>query len=365
MTRSVSRFGPWLWGPRIDLAAFGGTTVFALVLVAVAHGAGLDGSVPEWAWVAFVLGIDVAHVWATLFRTYLDGDELRRHQTRYLVLPIAIYACGFGLYLHRDLFFWGALAYLAVFHFVRQQVGWVALYRARAGDRSLAGRLVDEAAVYAATLYPLVHWHAALPSKHFAWFIAGDFADVSRVAAGAEPWVRMAWFAALGIFAIRHLANFAARKTCQLGKIAVVASTATLWYVGIVATNSDFDFTVTNVIAHGLPYFVLLWSYGRARRVEAPSTLGSRIVAWGPAAFMGVLVALAFVEEFGWDHLVWHERSWLFGSGGPALGHVALALVVPLLAMPQAAHYLIDGFVWRKKETGSAQRVALGFAAGA
>ena len=28
----------------------------------------------------------------------------------------------------------------------------------------------------------------------------------------------------------------------------------------------------------------------------------------------------------------------------------ALALLVPLLALPQATHYLLDGFIWRSKE---------------
>ncbi|MEO6979448.1 MAG: hypothetical protein ABI113_13750 [Mucilaginibacter sp.] len=31
---------------------------------------------------------------------------------------------------------------------------------------------------------------------------------------------------------------------------------------------------------------------------------------------------------------------------------IVLALVVPLLALPQSTHYVLDGFIWRvKKET--------------
>ena len=52
--------------------------------------------------------------------------------------------------------FWRALAYLAVFHFIRQQYGWVMLYRVRGGERGRAGRWLDGATVYAATLYPLI-----------------------------------------------------------------------------------------------------------------------------------------------------------------------------------------------------------------
>jgi len=59
-----------------------------------------------------------------------------------------------GLWSSSPLALFRALAYLALCHFVRQQTGWVARYRARAGDRSLFSRVIDGAAVYAATLYP-------------------------------------------------------------------------------------------------------------------------------------------------------------------------------------------------------------------
>ena len=35
---------------------------------------------PLWAWVVFILGLDISHVWSTLFRTYLDPVELSQHK---------------------------------------------------------------------------------------------------------------------------------------------------------------------------------------------------------------------------------------------------------------------------------------------
>jgi hypothetical protein len=106
-----------------------------------------------------------------------------------------------------------------------------------------------------------------------------------------------------------------------------------------------------------------VWAYGRERRRDAAAALGSQIAAGGVAAFVGVLLLLAFAEEMAWDRLVWHERGWLFGSGGLELGDFALALLVPLLALPQATHYLLDGVLWRRADTRRlrAQRAALGF----
>ena len=364
-SRTRSLTGPWLWSPGIDLAVFGGSALLAFALLGVGDALGwTEGELPEWGFVAFVLCIDVAHVYSTLFRTYFDGEELRAHRARYTLVPLAVYAAGVLLYLHGALTFWRVLAYVAVFHFVRQQVGWVGVYRARAGNAGRVDVWCDSAATYAAALYPLLEWHARLPDTQFAWFMAGDFADTAGWAARAAPYGRVLWLALLGVFAARQLESWWKTGTIQLGKICVVLSTAAVWYVGIVATNNDFAFTVTNVIAHGIPYLALLWAYTRERSRDVPRSIGSQLAAGGIAAFVAVVLVLAFVEELLWDRFVWKERSWLFGSAGGDLGELALSLLVPLLALPQAVHYVLDGFLWRRPETRrlGAQRRALGFA---
>jgi hypothetical protein len=63
---------------------------------------------------------------------------------------------------------------------------------------------------------------------------------------------------------------------------------------------------------------------------------------------MAVLVALAFVEEAGWDRLLWHERVWLFGAGWDVSG-LAETLAVATLTLPQLTHYVLDGFIWRRR----------------
>jgi hypothetical protein len=124
--------GPrWLFSPAVDVAAFGGSAALSLVALAVGwHFGWLEGEkadTPEWAWVAGVLLIDVAHVWSTLFRVYLDPIEFRRRPGLYLLVPVAGLVVGVGLYALGSVVFWRCLAYLAVFHFVRQQYGWVML----------------------------------------------------------------------------------------------------------------------------------------------------------------------------------------------------------------------------------------------
>ena len=162
---------PWLFSPTVDLLTFLGSAVVALALLAVAWPFGwLESESPEWLWVTAVLMIDVAHVYATGFRVYFDPVELRRRPWVYTLTPLLGFLIGLSLYSESKMIFWRTLAYLAVFHFVRQQYGWVALYRSRAGERGRAGFWIDTLAIYLATVYPLIHWHAHLP-RRFWWFL--------------------------------------------------------------------------------------------------------------------------------------------------------------------------------------------------
>jgi hypothetical protein len=345
---------------RTDLLAFGGSALLALALVGLGHALGFGGgALPEWGWVAFVLLIDVAHVYSTLFRTYFDRQELKRHPTRYIAIPVAVYAMGVLFYQHSELLFWRVLAYIALFHFVRQQAGWVAVYRARARQGKIDA-VVDQCAIYAATLYPVVYWHAHLHETQFNWFLQGDFVSGSW-AQNAEPVAFTFWLLALFAFAARSIWLFRVENTVYLGKLVVVATTAAAWYVGIVLTNSDFDFTVTNVIIHGVPYMVLLWSYAKSRSLDADTTLTKSIALQGAAMFLVLVALFAYAEEWAWASWVHAEHSWLFPSAVSPANPSWLVFLVPLLALPQATHYALDGLLWRRKDTArnAAQRRAL------
>ena len=258
--------------------------------------------------------------------------------------PLICFGAGVVLYSLGSLAFWRVLAYLAVLHFVRQQYGFVMLYRHRAGERGSIDALIDKVAIYAVMLYPLAYWHAR-DDRVFAWFVAGDFAALPAWTAGAAG---VLYATALLAFALRQAQRALRGEPLSWGKLGIVASTAATWYVGIVAFNSDFAFTVTNVVAHGLPYLALVWLYGR-RKWTAPKSWRTRL--YRPAllwAFVGAAILLAYLEEGAWDLLVWHEHASLFGDWQlPALPKELLAVIVPLLILPQATHYVLDAWIWK------------------
>ena len=337
---STNRY--WLFSREIDLTVFLGSAVASILLLVFGWQTGIiDQESPDWTWVTAVLLIDIAHVWSTSFRVYFDLEELKRRAALYTLVPIAGYVIGVALYSEGELVFWRALALVAVFHFVRQQYGWVALYRRKLGETGRISWWIDASAVYLATVYPLAYWMTNLP-RNFEWFIANDFYPIPAI---VETVLFPIYVLALIAYFGRSVYRYFAEGFINIGKDIVVATTAVCWYAGIVLFNSDYAFTVTNVIIHGVPYFALIYVYARARREHAGGVYRALSSNW--IVFLATLWVIAYVEELFWHRGVWHERNWLFGSDWE-LGQLK-TYIVPLLAVPQLTHYVLDGFIWRRR----------------
>jgi hypothetical protein len=332
----------WLFSRNLDLSVFLGSAVASLLLLAVGWRLGiLNDESPDWTWITAVLLIDVAHVWSTTFRVYFDAAELKRRLPLYLLVPAGGYLLGVALYSEGELVFWKALALVAVFHFVRQQYGWVALYRRRLNETSSLTWWIDAAAVYLATVYPLAFWMTRLP-RNFEWFVQNDFFALPAL---VEQVLFPVYIGALALYFGKSIYQYFATGFLNIGKDIVVATTAVCWYVGIVFFNSDYAFTVTNVIIHGVPYFALIYVYARARREASGKVYRTLSHNW--LIFLGTLWALAYIEELFWHRGVWHEKGWIFGADWDWTN--LKVWFVPLLAVPQLTHYVLDGFLWRRR----------------
>ena len=332
----------WLFGRGIDLTVFLGSALASLLLLAVGWQTDiLQGESPDWTWVSAVLLIDVAHVWSTSFRVYFDKKEFRRRIWLYTLVPVLGYALGVALYSEGELTFWRVLAMVAVFHFVRQQYGWVNLYRRKLKETADWTWCIDASAIYLASIYPLAFWMTRLP-RNFEWFVQSDFLSLP---AFVEKVLFPIYIAALLAYFGKSIYQYVAAGFINIGKDIVVATTAICWYVGIVVFNSDYAFTVTNVIIHGVPYFALIYVYAQFRRETSGQVYRAISNNW--IIFLATLWAIAYVEELFWNRGVWHEHQWLFGSDWD--WQTAKVYLVPLLAVPQLTHYVLDGFIWRRK----------------
>jgi len=124
---------PWIYRAPADLV-FILAPAFVVTAAVLLFPEYFSGETSPLAWILLVVGIDVAHVYSTLFRTYFDREARKRYRELLVGIPIACWVGGVVLYGSGKFVFWRVLAYLAVFHFVRQQYGFFRLYARKDSD---------------------------------------------------------------------------------------------------------------------------------------------------------------------------------------------------------------------------------------
>ncbi len=350
MTGTTTYNQPWIRSKVYDTLFILLPPFLALLMVALLpERFKTTNAMPLIWWCILILFVDVAHVYSTLYITYFHKARLRRHNRLFLLVPVACYVVGVMLHLAGGLVFWRALAYVAVFHFIRQQYGFMRLYT-RLSDKRNAGAAIDTIAIYAATLYPIIYWHLS-PGRNFNWFVANDFlpahADWLKAAAG------VLYLTIIAAYIVKEGWYFIKGQPLNLPKNGLIAGTFISWYFGIVYFNGDLAFTMLNVVSHGIPYIALVWWGYAGRNAAAAPTRKTLPAYWyGLGVFLLSLFLLAYVEEGLWDGFIWKEHPavfQLFNSLPTVDNAVLLALIVPLLSLPQSTHYVLDGFIWRKR----------------
>ncbi len=339
---AITKHTRWIQSAPFDLLfILAPQFIVAFMLIMFSDFAHSLGELPAWLWIALIVGVDVSHVYSTVFRTYLDPRERLRMPDLYRIFPLIGWVVGVMLYSIHSLYFWRVLAYLAAFHFVRQQYGFMMLYASRCRTGS---PLLDKAAIYTATIYPLLYWHCY--EREFHWFLAKDFLFFQ------EP--RLAsiglfiYVAVMAVYIWQELRDLLMRRVFNLPKNLLLFATGFTWWIGIITFNNDIAFTATNVIAHGLPYLALIWIYKR-REAILHNSKSCFFRVTGIPLYLGVLFLIAFLEEWVWDGVLWRDHSelfpWFWALEAPS--NAVLSIVVPLLALPQLLHYIFDAFIWR------------------
>lgn len=316
----------------------------------------LMADIPLWVWVTVVIGIDVSHVWSSIHRTYLDKEEFNNHRRLFITAPILSFAVSFGVAAISIDLFWRCLAYVAVYHFVKQQYGFMRIYKARSQDFH-AKRLSDNFIIYLSMLYPIFYWHLQ-PDLAFAWFVEGDFLQIPDwginrlIVKQVGNWI---YFGLLALWLIEEVAL--SRKEANsfpIGKTLWVLTTAGNWYLGIVYFNSDLVFTITNVVAHGVPYLALIVFYQTKKKTLLTSKSSTQQFLRITSVIVLSVLLLALAEEYLWDLLVYRENEGFFGvlfAYPEKMPSLTLQLIaIGVLAVPQVTHYILDGFIWKNNE---------------
>ncbi|WP_291284911.1 hypothetical protein [Flavobacterium sp.] len=335
---------PWIHKAKTDSLFIIGPSFFVLAVIFVFQNyiTSIENNYSFYTWLFLIVFIDVAHVYATLFKTYFVKSKFQKDRKRLILLPVICFLTGLVLFSFGSLVFWSFLAYVAVFHFIRQQYGFMRLY-ARKEEKTRVSVWMDNLTIYAATVYPMLFWFFSSKRK-FNWFVENEFFRFENQA--ILEILFWAYSAILSLYVIRTTIVSVKTKFFNIPKNSIILGTVLSWYFGIVYFNDDLIFTLLNVVSHGIPYMALVYF----KEIDGKTSNEIGALAYlkrynGILIYIGILVLIAFSEEFLWEFFVWNENITVsnFDFSGWQF------LLVPLLSVPQFTHYILDGFIWKSK----------------
>ncbi len=313
----------------------------------------LQSEIPLMLWVLIVIGIDVGHVWSTLFRSYFSPIDRSMHYKSLWLIPIMAFIVFFGISQLSIVYFWRVLAYLALYHFIKQQYGFLRLYKAKGHDFQRKF-IPDNFIIYFSMLVPVLFWHLQ-ESRQFSWFIDGDFYTVGAFLKSFDPSsikfsFSFIYFSIIICWLIEDVIRQQKSKISKLPKQLWIITTALNWYIGIVYFNSDLAFTLTNVIAHGIPYYILIFTFIRKRSFQRRGTpyITKNKMVW----MVGAVIVIGFFEEYLWDMLVYRDHEDFFSNiitytVDQFSNPLVVGLAMSILVVPQITHYILDGIIWK------------------
>lgn len=340
---------PWIHKKKTDLIFILLPPFLITVIMLLFHNQMevLQNNYSFYTWLFLIVGIDVAHVYASLFKTYLNKTNYTQNKHLYLLIPFVCFFASVAAYMLGAAFFWSFLAYVAVYHFVRQQYGFMRLY-SRNEEKNKRNVFFDNLIIYNATLFPMLFWFLT-PDRKFNWFVDHEFLQTQ--APKIVDTLHVIYFSIFISYLVFTFYNSIKNKHFNIPKHLLIIGTYLSWYLGIVYFNNELIFTAFNVISHGVPYTALIFfkevtttknQYGKLQKYLNKHTV---------ITFISFLLFIAFIEEYIWEVTVWEENFSLQPSFYfPEAWHF---IWVPLLALPQLTHYVLDGFIWKSKKVRS------------
>lgn len=307
-----------LFGPRLDPVVFF-TPLFLAGLV--------YSFVDESSWfgiyffIAIWISFDLMHVLSTVpvaFRRYQSG-RLKLYTISRVIFLVTLVV--YSVFLIEEKLFYHLLAYVAIYHNVIQQYGWMMISRKKAEDQE--PWLWDLSVLLSLSLAPLIWWHSELSTLKLEELNPGDLirfipAEVAYLFMGLASLV-------IGVYIFRLLLGSAVNLT----KMWIFLATGAWFGFGLIWAEDLRFLIVASALSHGLPYIF----YSSAAYSVKIDEKGRR---WSFGRF-GAFSFSIFVIALIWNHLF--NLSW--ESTAPWGLKVAVWL-------PAFFHYSFDALIWKK-----------------
>jgi hypothetical protein len=359
-TRAAS---PWIGGRDFDLVWFFGGALLAMAAFATA--VMFRTSIVAIAWI-WVLLFDGPHMMALYTRTYLDR-EARRTQRPLLLGALATFLVGpvflAATIATRDdrpfLAFLGLASVWGYYHVVRQHYGFVALYRARAGEKpTRTAFLLDKWTLYLGLWLPWLHFLVAHP-------IGQSLAGIPPAPSAVANGIIVAWAVVVVAYAAVRLPRRVGLAAPYL--LLVVGVHGILYFVASrfepvysMAKTPDQQLLLMTVMGgmfHSAQYVGIVWLHNARTYRAADHGLASRASA-SLGRYLVVCVAFSAIYLVLAASTAIYPKITLFEDvhvGSIPLSRLALCLWWGIALQ----HYVIDQRIWRiKKDAGLREKLA-------
>lgn len=351
-----------LYSPIFDSIFFFAPFVVAIIFVKISElyfpSILYPETSPLWFFI-FAIVFDVGHVWWTLYRWYLQKNIFSKHWRLLIGVPILSFIIL--VILSNITLAWydpyyvplAFLAHIALYHFIKQQVGFVLLYDKRSenlGSMEYASRKADTIITWIVTSFPFFYWMMHYELITLNWFTAWEYTILSSIIPRTELiWIIYAiWCILYAVFQI--LLTFRWAHINPL-KYLYIFGTAYIWYTWMVAYDSIIIFGFGNMLLHGLNYYGLIigstyHSNNYGKWLEQLRRLGIWIFS---TTIIFSLFLFGYIEEFFWNQFIWQEKTIIFSDFFYNIWYNQFILIIifSILGSIQLTHYILDRYIWR------------------
>ncbi len=277
--------------------------------------------------ILFLAFFDIPHALSSFQQVY--KGEKKAEFSGLLFVPLILFTCLFGLFYWVPKIAFSIVAYLSIFHVLRQQYGWMRFSQTKSGHSlpPLQIRL-DKLLIYSLTCLPLVMLHTGeeLQKEDFGWLMPGDlFFFPHQVIYKTAIFL---FWSILAVYIGFQLWNYKKSQLFPLGKLIIFLSTGLAWYGGI-CFNVHGEQAIYIDGLHAAPYLWLVF------QVRPSKIQGKTWPAWfryyAPLAVGGLLWAFFFYRY------------------GFAPSSLVSAFVLGVLVTISTSHYIFDAFIWKIK----------------
>jgi hypothetical protein len=266
--------------------------------------------------------VDIPHLYSTFFRAYSSPDIMKNWSNLVIIGPVIIFLLliGFNQYPDQILL---VMTYCAIFHGIRQQYGWLVYSTKRDEDKNKLDQILDGIVIYAITL-PIVIWYHC---HHWGegWIgLGGKLIPIYNPLIGEIALLFQSFF--ITIYLIRQIYVFFVKKTFNLTKFVVVASTWVGWHFFLYWINPPYC-GIGPAILHTLPYLYLFFFVFSKTKKEVSKKLNLQVAVY--LAF----ICLALITNIA-------------GSNSHRFNKFSILITAILGTLP-FSHYLLDAYIWK------------------